>query len=71
VEPVQPMSREIVGAAARHGALAASRMRRSAPAMMSRTWCTTSGFTEIDVIPRGMNSAAGPSASTGAQSEAE
>jgi hypothetical protein len=38
--PCTPCSRwrgEIVGAAARHGALAASRMRRSAPAMMSRT----------------------------------
>ena len=33
---------EMVGAAARQGAEAASRMRRSAPAMMSRTWCTTS-----------------------------
>ena len=42
---------EIVGAADRHGAVAASSIRRSAPAMMSRTWCTTSGFTEIDVMP--------------------
>ena len=39
----------MVGAGDRHGAVAASRMRRSAPAMMSRTWCATSGLTEIDV----------------------
>ena len=48
MEPGSRCRGEMVGAAALQGAEAASRMRRSAPAMMSRTWCTTSGFTEIE-----------------------